>query len=31
MTGPHGHGRDPGAGKFGAVFRLAQRDGDPRI
>ena len=30
MTGPQGHGRDPGTGKFGAVIRLAQWDGDPR-
>ena len=25
----HGHGDDPGAGKFGPVIRLAQRRGDP--
>jgi len=29
MTGPHGHGQDPGTGKFGTVIRLAQTQGDP--
>ena len=29
MTGLHGHGQDLGAGKFGPVIRLAQKDGDP--
>jgi hypothetical protein len=30
MTGIHGHGRDPGTGKFGAVSRQAEWEGDPR-
>ena len=30
MTDPHGHGQDPGTGKFGPVIRLAQRQGEPR-
>jgi hypothetical protein len=30
MSGTHGHGRDPGTGKFGAVIRQAEREGDPR-
>jgi hypothetical protein len=30
MTGTHGHAREPGTGKFGAVSRQAEREGDPR-
>jgi hypothetical protein len=31
MSGTHGHRRDPGTGKFGAVIRQLQREGDPRV
>jgi hypothetical protein len=31
MIETHGHGRDPETGKFGAVSRQAEREGDPRV
>jgi hypothetical protein len=30
MRRTHGHGQDPGTGKFGVVIRQAEREGDPR-